>query len=243
MASLSFRVDGHEVARHRLQRPLVIGRSDLCDISIRDLLLSRQHCRIDFDGMRWVVTDLHSRNGTWFDDQQVASRVLRDGDHFRIGTIRIFFLALSGEPSHLRGRLGKNSRPAEPARGGFATRHPSASIAASPLEYQSRAPQPLPRPSDPVSYSRENLYGLFARIAASSRHTNFDLPARANQRSRPTPRPRPRKDTSRRAPGRSKSDASSNERCRRWPLRGASAAARLVIFGYFLIALCRGRIE
>ena len=42
----------------------MVGRSPECDVAVRDLLLSRTHCRIEPAGHGWKVVDLNSRNGT-----------------------------------------------------------------------------------------------------------------------------------------------------------------------------------
>jgi len=48
---------------------LEVGRADL---GIDDERVSRQHARIGWDGGRWRIRDLGSRNGTWLGGQQLA---------------------------------------------------------------------------------------------------------------------------------------------------------------------------
>ncbi len=50
MAYLVFRFKGMELGRWRLRDPVVLGRSSECDISVRDIMLSRRHCRIERRG-------------------------------------------------------------------------------------------------------------------------------------------------------------------------------------------------
>lgn len=230
MASLIFRVDGHEVARRRLDRPLVIGRSTACDFSIRDPLLSRQHCRIDFDGKHWLVTDLQSRNGTWFNHQRIQTRRLLDGDEVRIGIVRLGFAATTKERARPRRKrsLTRNRRAAEPQRSLALPGHSTQTVNQVMREDGTPRPSPLPRPRDPVSYSRENLYGLFARIAASSSDSQSHLPIRSAYQSCPMPRPRAR--------GRSLHPPTPRGEPNRYPLRTVSVVARLMLLAYFVIA-------
>src|SRR5687768_2667546 len=57
---------GEELTRRELTGPLVIGRAPECDVSVRDILLSRRHCQISPapDGPGWIIEDLGSKNGT-----------------------------------------------------------------------------------------------------------------------------------------------------------------------------------
>ncbi len=49
-----------------LKRPgITIGRDPGCDVVIDDRAASRQHARVDFDGMNYRIADLNSSNGTF----------------------------------------------------------------------------------------------------------------------------------------------------------------------------------
>ena len=39
--------NGEELSRHELVKPIVIGRATDCDIAIKDIMLSRSHCRLE----------------------------------------------------------------------------------------------------------------------------------------------------------------------------------------------------
>ena len=59
--------------------PLVNGRIDLGRAAQEELFasddrVSREHCRVEFDGTGWSVTDLDSRNGTFLHGVRVAGR-------------------------------------------------------------------------------------------------------------------------------------------------------------------------
>lgn len=52
-----------------------VGRSQECEISIPDNLLSRHHCEIEWDGQKIWLKDLNSTNGTFVDGSPVQSRI------------------------------------------------------------------------------------------------------------------------------------------------------------------------
>jgi predicted component of type VI protein secretion system len=107
--------NGEEIDRRELCGSLVVGRSPECDIAVRDLLLSRTHCRIEPAGSGWKVVDLNSRNGTRVGWQGVQTHVLRDGDHLRMGRTRIVFYTGTFEPAPERiVRVNRIIRPADP---------------------------------------------------------------------------------------------------------------------------------
>lgn len=66
---------------------LVVGRGGEADLVIDDASVSRAHARIGYDGARWSIQDLGSRNGTYVDGRRlhgellgVNPRVIRLGD-------------------------------------------------------------------------------------------------------------------------------------------------------------------
>mgnify|MGYP000025170800 CR=1 FL=1 len=48
-----------------------IGRGEIAGVGIDDPRMSRAHARVAFDGRRWTVEDLRSRNGTALDGERV----------------------------------------------------------------------------------------------------------------------------------------------------------------------------
>jgi hypothetical protein len=85
------------VARYRLRFHLqevdlqrgvtYIGRSEECEVTIEDPLVSRKHARIVFEGEDVTLEDLESRNGVRVNGKQIkGSQKLADGDRVRIGT-------------------------------------------------------------------------------------------------------------------------------------------------------------
>jgi DNA-binding winged helix-turn-helix (wHTH) protein len=66
-------------------RPLTIGRSSDCDISLPDRQVSRYHARVSWRGDGYQVEDLGSKNGTHINGQGVTEPAeLADGDELQI---------------------------------------------------------------------------------------------------------------------------------------------------------------
>ncbi|MCU0684229.1 MAG: sigma 54-interacting transcriptional regulator [Polyangiaceae bacterium] len=65
---------------------LSLGRGTHADVGLEDGRVSREHARVSYDGRRWTVEDLGSRNGTYVDGNAVERyegerpRVVRVGD-------------------------------------------------------------------------------------------------------------------------------------------------------------------
>ena len=65
---------------------VLIGRDDGCQIRITSQDVSRQHCLIRLLESGWVVRDLGSQNGTFFNGIPLdGERALQPGDRVRVG--------------------------------------------------------------------------------------------------------------------------------------------------------------
>ena len=161
-----------EVTRREVTGPLVIGRSPDCDIVVRDILLSRRHCRIGLDESTntWSVQDLGSKNGSWINGEQVQFAVLKDGTSVRIGktTVRFYTGNLKPAPIIKKPSNGNRRRPADPFEALSGTVTDFEFKPDGPERDISRLPTPAPQPADPVSYQNEDLYSLLTEIASSS---------------------------------------------------------------------------
>lgn len=86
MALIQKRADSGEA---RLLAPLqVIGRAPSCRLRDLDGHVSGLHAEIRWDGARWLVEDLGSRNGTWVNGRRLRSRdpvELKDGAAIAVG--------------------------------------------------------------------------------------------------------------------------------------------------------------
>lgn len=167
MAYLIFIANGEEIDRRELREEGVIGRAGECEICIRDIMMSRRHCRIEREGERWVLIDLGSRNGTYLGQERIERRTLGEGDELRLGRTRMVFCAGAYEPAPrpVKSRLRRPVDPGETLTGtlsGFALLEPGEADHASGL------PVPQPRPPEPRSYDQDDVYGMLNELVSSS---------------------------------------------------------------------------
>lgn len=71
----------------------IIGRDESCQLRINDRLASRKHVLVMKVGDTFMVEDLRSSNGTYFNTDPLDRAVLRDGDEIAIGTTVIKYFA------------------------------------------------------------------------------------------------------------------------------------------------------
>jgi pSer/pThr/pTyr-binding forkhead associated (FHA) protein len=79
--------EGGETGREfQVSGSLAIGRDASAGIVIDDDETSRRHAVVTRDGDELVILDLDSTNGTWVNDERIASgHRVRLGDRVRIG--------------------------------------------------------------------------------------------------------------------------------------------------------------
>jgi serine phosphatase RsbU (regulator of sigma subunit)/pSer/pThr/pTyr-binding forkhead associated (FHA) protein len=76
----------------------VLGRHPDCDIVIDVGAVSRHHCKVFSDRLDFYVEDLHSRNGTFVNEQPVEARKkLSNGDRVRVCDVIFTFFAHASE--------------------------------------------------------------------------------------------------------------------------------------------------
>lgn len=68
-----------------------IGRDSKNGVVLNTPGASRRHAVIERRGDDFLLRDLNSTNGTWFQGQKITERVLQDGDTVRIGGVRMVF--------------------------------------------------------------------------------------------------------------------------------------------------------
>src|SRR5687768_8749989 len=69
-----------------------LGRHPSNSIQLLDRVVSKEHCRIEARGERFVLRDLGSLNGTYVNGQRVAGeRLLSNGDEVTLGNTRLVF--------------------------------------------------------------------------------------------------------------------------------------------------------
>ena len=74
--------------RHILSSRDLVGRSRHCDLRIEKNFVSNEHAVLQWNGERWDLRDLGSRNGTFLDGERIEPGVLvplREGVSFEFG--------------------------------------------------------------------------------------------------------------------------------------------------------------
>lgn len=183
MAYVVVSFKGEEVGRWPLNGPVSVGRSTECDVVVRDVLLSREHCRIEPYRQGWVAIDLGSKNGTKCEGRPIARWGLTDGDVLTMGKTAVRFqmgrLAAGHKPPPKR-----PADPFEALSGTVADFDPSQVDA---YRRENNLPLPRPVPKEPDAYATEDLYGLLSEIVSSSWDSIYE---QASRPKRPIPRVR-----------------------------------------------------
>jgi predicted component of type VI protein secretion system len=159
---------GQEIARRELNAAVVIGRAPDCEVAIRDILLSRRHCRLALSDDGWTLQDLQSKNGTIINGEKLCvPRLLNDNDVVRLGRSKIIFR--TGVPEDdIAEDLMAPARPANPGDSLAGTLSGFSLLLPGEGETPDDMPCPQPRPRDPPAYDHEELQSLLTAIASSS---------------------------------------------------------------------------
>jgi pSer/pThr/pTyr-binding forkhead associated (FHA) protein len=98
MAFLEVHLPDGRIERMEISKPNVtLGRAPEADLRINDPEVSRLHARLDkMTNNRWIVTDLDSKNETYFQGRAIKSHTLTHLDTFFFGSIQIVFQDPSG---------------------------------------------------------------------------------------------------------------------------------------------------
>jgi pSer/pThr/pTyr-binding forkhead associated (FHA) protein len=84
----------NEGARFLLDQDLTtVGRHPNADIFLDDVTVSRRHAEFRRTGNQFMVHDLASLNGTYFDGVRIESALLDDGAEVQIGKFKFTFFA------------------------------------------------------------------------------------------------------------------------------------------------------
>ena len=84
----------NEGARFLLDQELTTaGRHPNADIFLDDVTVSRRHAEFRRTGSQFMVHDLASLNGTYFDGVRIESALLDDGAEVQIGKFKFTFFA------------------------------------------------------------------------------------------------------------------------------------------------------
>lgn len=107
-----------------------IGRAMDCAIRTDDAMVSRHHSRIFWGGGGYVLEDLQSANGVYFQEQRVQSHLFKHGDAVRCGSLWLRFV----DPAQLGGAAPSGPTPApmmqHPGMGAASPAGPTGHVAA-----------------------------------------------------------------------------------------------------------------
>jgi hypothetical protein len=140
-----------------------IGRAMDCAIRTDDAMVSRHHARVFWGGGGYVLEDLSSANGVYFQEQRVQSHLFKHGDAVRCGSLWLRFVdtgqlgAAAGQPS------GPSPMMQHPGMGATAAAGPTGHVAAI-----NPSAQPMQQP--PAGAGMAALGG-----AAQSQETDVEI--------------------------------------------------------------------
>jgi pSer/pThr/pTyr-binding forkhead associated (FHA) protein len=156
----------------------IIGRMSGAAIRLTDVLISRQHVRLNLESKRVTLEDLGSANGTFVNAQKISGTapvVLRDGDTIAVGdTVLVFQMKVaapieqSAEPHGEQAAVEQTLIAEAPLPNSFAdqlvadqsTRLTSA-VSAQPLSDSQRILQLIARPTLIVAVGFGVIFGLW----------------------------------------------------------------------------------
>ena len=168
--------DNQLMEKRALAAALVVGRSSECDIVIRDVHLSRRHCKIDACDGGWCVVDMDSKNGLLVNGQRVLRQRLGEGDVLRMGKegrLRIAFheAVVPADDQCLTLASPTRFRPADPGDtmdgtvAGFTLLEPGEGAG---VRATGNFPSPRPQPRTPAAYERDDVARMISALVSSS---------------------------------------------------------------------------
>ena len=136
-----------------------VGRAMDCAIRTDDAMVSRHHARIFWGGGGYVLEDLSSANGVYFQEQRVQSHLFKHGDAVRCGSLWLRFVdtAQLGGSAPAPAPGGTPSPMMQhPGMGAIAPAGPTGHVAAINPQPTPQAPaQPPPAAAPPSGGSAE----------------------------------------------------------------------------------------
>lgn len=164
-----FVLAGPDLARSfALGERATLGRSDDCDVVLRDRSISRKHALVAREAERWFVQDLGSTNGVTKDGQRGERFELHDGDEFRLGDLPLRFkLELQGTAQDIEFDLGSSPTVTVLAR-------PSAPQPAPPVEPEAGEIEiEIEGPDEPLPAAPPSQAATAFRPERAARRTGF----------------------------------------------------------------------
>jgi hypothetical protein len=119
-----------------------------CAIRTDDAMVSRHHARVFWGGGGYVLEDLSSANGVYFQEQRVQSHLFKHGDAVRCGSLWLRFVdtgqmsvGSASPPAH---QSGPAPMMQHPGMGAIAPAGPTGHVAAVNLPMTPATPMPVP---------------------------------------------------------------------------------------------------
>lgn len=112
-----------------------------CAIRTDDAMVSRHHARVFWGGGGYVLEDLQSANGVYFQEQRVQSHLFKHGDAIRCGSLWLRYVDTGQLGAHA-GPSGPSPMMQHPGMGAIAAGGPTGHQAAIPPNPQSGPAHP-----------------------------------------------------------------------------------------------------
>ena len=134
-----------------------VGRAMDCAIRTDDAMVSRHHARIFWGGGGYVLEDLQSANGVYFQEQRVQSHLFKHGDAVRCGSLWLRFVD-TGQLGQQQQQPQANPMMQHPGMGAVPSSGPTGHVAAmnpgalnlqNPAAAQMPVAPPVPAPAAP----------------------------------------------------------------------------------------------
>lgn len=122
-----------------------IGRAMDCAIRTDDAMVSRHHARIFWGGGGYVLEDLSSANGVYFQEQRVQSHLFKHGDAVRCGSLWLRFVDVGDGPAS-----GISPMLQHPGGGATSPVGPTGHVAVVQPQGGALQPEPQAQPAGPV---------------------------------------------------------------------------------------------
>lgn len=133
MARLLWRdAQGIEGSLDLASTEIKVGRAMDCAIRTDDAMVSRHHSRVFWGGGGYVLEDLSSANGVYFQEQRVQSHLFKHGDAVRCGSLWLRFVDAGGGPvaAPPAGPVAPSPMMQHPGMGAIAPAGPTGHVAA-----------------------------------------------------------------------------------------------------------------
>jgi hypothetical protein len=124
-----------------------IGRAMDCAIRTDDAMVSRHHSRVFWGGGGYILEDLGSANGVYFQEQRVQNHMFKHGDAVRCGSLWLRFVDASASSADGGSGNDSSGQPPMPQHYGIGAVVPVATTGhVNALGSQQPPPQPVPPP-------------------------------------------------------------------------------------------------